>query len=181
MWGMESLADYVRRTRPEPDVIHLDKHWKVWHVSAQRSSGGRHAVSCRRSSRGEEVNTQRAIDQYHRGGPRNSDSYVRWIQPLYGRTGDMGKRRSFSAQFKAKVALEALVGDQTLAELAAKHHLHPNVIAQWKRQARESLPEVFARKTSSRAADHEAEVKALHAKIGQLTVENDFLSRAFGR
>jgi transposase len=55
------------------------------------------------------------------------------------------------------------------------------VIAQWKRQARESLPEVFARKTSSRAADHEAEVKALHAKIGQLTVENDFLSRAFGR
>ena len=45
----------------------------------------------------------------------------------------MGKRRSFSAQFKAKVALEALVGDQTLAELAAKHNLHPNVIAQWKR------------------------------------------------
>ena len=68
-----------------------------------------------------------------------------------------------------------------MAELAAKHHLHPNVIAQWKRQARESLPEVFARKNSSRAADHEAEVKALHAKIGQLTVENDFLSRAFGR
>ena len=93
----------------------------------------------------------------------------------------MGKRRSFSAQFKAKVALEALVGDQTLAELAAKHHLHPNVIAQWKRQARESLPEAFARKTSCGAADHEAEVKALHAKIGQLTVENDFLSRAFGR
>ncbi len=93
----------------------------------------------------------------------------------------MGKRRSFSTQFKAKVALEALVGDLTLAELAAKHNLHPNVIAQWKRQARESLPEVFARKTSSGAADHEAEVKALHAKIGQLTVENDFLSRAFGR
>ena len=93
----------------------------------------------------------------------------------------MGKRRSFSAQFKAKVALEALVGDQTLAELAARHNLHPNVIAQWKRQARESLPEVFARTNSSGAADHEAEVKALHAKIGQLTVENDFLSRAFGR
>ena len=91
----------------------------------------------------------------------------------------MGKRRSFSAQFKAKVALEALVGDQTMAELAAKHNLHPNVIALWKRQARESLPEVFAR--SRGTADHEAEVKALHAKIGQLTVENDFLSRAFGR
>ena len=93
----------------------------------------------------------------------------------------MAKRRNFSAQFKAKVALEALAGDQTMAELAAKHNLHPNVIAQWKRQARESLPEVFARKTSRIAAEHEAEVKTLHAKIGQLTVENDFLSRAFGR
>ena len=49
----------------------------------------------------------------------------------------MGKRRSFSAQFKAKVALEAQVGDQTLADLAANHHLHPNLIAQWKRQAQE--------------------------------------------
>ena len=49
----------------------------------------------------------------------------------------MGKRRSFSTQFKAKVTLGALVGDLTLAELAAKHNLHPNVIAQWKRQARE--------------------------------------------
>ena len=82
----------------------------------------------------------------------------------------MGKRRSFSAQFKAKVALEALVGDQTLAELAAKHHLHPNVIAQW--QARESLPEVF--KTSSRPPTTRPR-SALHAKIGQLTVE--FVSR----
>ena len=45
MWGMESLADYVQRTRPEPDVIHLDKHWKICHASAQRSPGGRHAVS----------------------------------------------------------------------------------------------------------------------------------------
>ena len=70
--------------------------------------------------------------------------------------------------------MEALVGDQTMAELAAKHHLHPDVIAQWNRQAKESLPEVFARKNSSRASDHEAEVKALHAKIGQLTIENNF-------
>ena len=82
---------------------------------------------------------------------------------------------------KAKVALEALVGNQTMAELAAKHHLHPNVIAHWKRQARKSLPEAFAGKTSRGTVDHEAEVKALHAKIGQLTVENDFLSRTFGR
>ena len=93
----------------------------------------------------------------------------------------MGTRRNFSAEFKAKVALEALVGDKTLAELASRHELHPNVIAQWRRQAKESLPEVFARPTSRGAADREEEVKTLHAKIGQLAVENDFLSKAFGR
>ena len=93
----------------------------------------------------------------------------------------MGIRCNFSAEFKAKVALEALVGDQTLADLAAKHDVHPNMIAQWKRQAKESLPDVFAKKASRGATDREAEVKSLHAKIGQLTVENDFLSKAFGR
>ena len=93
----------------------------------------------------------------------------------------MGTRRSFSAEFKAKVALEALVGDKTLAELAAQHDVHPNMITQWKRQAKESLPDVFAKKSARSATDREAEVKALHAKIGQLTVENDFLSKAFGR
>ena len=86
----------------------------------------------------------------------------------------MGPRRNFSAEFKAKIALEALVGDKTLAELAAKHDVHPNMIAQWKRHAKESLPDVFAKKTSRGAADREA-------KIGQLAVENDFLSKAFGR
>jgi transposase len=55
------------------------------------------------------------------------------------------------------------------------------MIAQWKRQAKESLPDVFAKKASRGATDREAEVKSLHAKIGQLTVENDFLSKAFGR
>ena len=59
--------------------------------------------------------------------------------------------------------------------------VHPNMIAQWKRQAKESLAEVFAKKTVRGAADRDAEVTGLHAKIGQLTVENDFLSKAFGR
>ena len=93
----------------------------------------------------------------------------------------MGIRRNFSAEFKAKVALEALVGDQTLADLAAKHDVHPNMIAQWKRQAKQSLPAAFGRKASRGSTDRDAEVKELHAKIGQLTVENDFLSKAFGR
>jgi len=93
----------------------------------------------------------------------------------------MSKRRNFSAEFKAKVALEALVGDKTLSELAAKHGVHPNMITQWKRQAKEGLPDAFGKKASRGSTDREAEVKELHAKIGQLTVENDFLSKAFGR
>ena len=55
------------------------------------------------------------------------------------------------------------------------------MITQWKRQAKESLPEAFGKKASRGSTDREAEVKELHAKIGQLTVENDFLSKAFGR
>ncbi len=93
----------------------------------------------------------------------------------------MKKRRSFSAEFKARVALEALAGAQTLAELAAKHDVHPNMIAQWKRQAKESLPELFSKKDDRSEAAREAEIKELHAKIGQLTVEKDFLAKAFGR
>ena len=93
----------------------------------------------------------------------------------------MKKRRNYSADFKARVALEALSGALTLAELSAKHKIHPNMIAQWKRRAQESLPEVFAKKNDRNKAAREAEVKDLHAKIGQLTVENEFLSKAFGR
>ena len=92
--------------------------------------------------------------------------------------GVMGNRRSFSAEFKAKVALEALVGDKTLAELAAKHNVHPNMITQWKRQAKESLPEVFAKKGSRGAADREAEVKALTASTSTAkTVPSSCLRR----
>ncbi len=93
----------------------------------------------------------------------------------------MAKRRNLSAAFKAKVALEALRGDQTLAELAGRHKVHPNLITKWKRQAGEGMVEVFSGQQGGRDASHEAEIKALHAKIGELTVEKDFLSKAFGR
>ena len=93
----------------------------------------------------------------------------------------MAKRRNFPAEFKARVALEALSGAYTMAELASKHKVHPNMIGQWKRKAQESLPELFAKNAERKDADRDAEVKELHAKIGQLTVENDFLSKAFGR
>ena len=93
----------------------------------------------------------------------------------------MKKRRNFSAEFKARVALEAFSGASTLSELSAKHGVHPNMIAQWKRRVQEGLPELFSRKAASGDGSQEAEIKELHAKIGQLIVEKDFLSRAFGR
>lgn len=93
----------------------------------------------------------------------------------------MAKRRNFSAGFKAKVALDALRGDETLAELAARHGVHPNLITKWKRQAAEGMVEVFSGNPARRDGAREAEIKELHAKIGELTIEKDFLSKAFGR
>jgi transposase len=91
------------------------------------------------------------------------------------------KRRRFSAGFKAKVALEALKGEQTLSELAARFDLHPNMIAQWKRRATEGMAEVCSSKGARHKEVGEAQIKELHAKIGQLTIERDFLAKASGR
>lgn len=93
----------------------------------------------------------------------------------------MGKRRSFSVEFKARVALEALSGAHTMSELSASHGVHPNMIAHWKRRVVEHLPELFSRKAASGEAPKDVEIKELHAKIGQLTVEKDFLAKGFGR
>ena len=93
----------------------------------------------------------------------------------------MAKRRSFSAEFKSKVALEALRGEQTLAELSSRYKVHQNLITKWKKQAREGLVDVFSGKSIRRDVSHESEIRDLHAKIGELTVEKDFLSKAFGR
>ncbi len=93
----------------------------------------------------------------------------------------MKTRRRFSADFKAKVALEAIRGERTMTELATKHRLHPNQITQWKRQAIEKLARVFDDKASSLQMNREAEVTKLHAKIGQLVVEWDFLANTFDR
>ena len=93
----------------------------------------------------------------------------------------MKTRRRFSAEFKAKVALEAIRGERTIAELATKHQLHPNQITQWKRQAIENLAKAFDDKASDAQVGREAEVTKLHAKIGQLVVERDFLAKTFDR
>ena len=92
----------------------------------------------------------------------------------------MTTRRRFSDKFKATVALEALRGDKTVQQIAAKHGLHPTQVTSWKRQAIDGLTGVFSDKVK-RVENNEAEVKELHAKIGKLAVENDFLSQGLKR
>ncbi len=91
------------------------------------------------------------------------------------------KRNRYSGEFKAKVALEAIRGEKTVAELAGRFGVHPNQVGEWKRQAIEGLANVYNGKAERSDVAHESQVKELHAKIGQLTVERDFLAKAFGR
>ena len=90
-------------------------------------------------------------------------------------------RRRFTADFKARVALEALRGDKTVQEIAAKHKVHPNQVSTWKRQAIDGLGAVFSNGADRAGRDHDAEVHDLHAKIGELTVERDFLAKGLKR
>ena len=92
-----------------------------------------------------------------------------------------GKRKRYSADFKAKVALEALKGELTLSQLATKHGVHQTMIAAWRRQAIEGLAGVFSGKAEAAEGAREGEIDKLHAKIGQLVVERDFLAKASGR
>ena len=90
-------------------------------------------------------------------------------------------RRNHSAAFKAKVALAALKETETLAQLAEQFDLHPNQITQWKAQLLERAGDVFSGSAPMSGEVSAADIKELHAKIGQLALENDFLSGALGR
>jgi transposase-like protein len=90
------------------------------------------------------------------------------------------KRRNHSEKFKAKVALAALREDSSLGDLAEQFDVHPNQISDWKKQLLDNASQVFERGSKTKK-DSEVEVKALHAKIGQLTMERDFLSEKLGR
>ena len=87
-------------------------------------------------------------------------------------------RRNHTAAFKAKVGLEAVNEGQTLMELSERFQVHPNQITEWKKHLLEKASEVFEK---GKKSTFEPDVKELHAKIGRLTMENDFLAVALGR
>ncbi len=89
-------------------------------------------------------------------------------------------RRRFSADFKAKVAIEAIKGQRTLAELAGEYQVHANQITGWKKQLLASLPEVFGRRGQEDAARGQELVDRLYQQIGQLKVELDWLKTKSG-
>ena len=89
-------------------------------------------------------------------------------------------RRNHTSAFKAKVALAALKGEKTLSELAQIFDVHPNQITEWKRQLQERAADVFGA-AAAPVNEPPVDLKTLHAKIGQLALENDFLSGALGK
>jgi len=86
-------------------------------------------------------------------------------------------RRNFSGSFKAKVALEAVKGDKSLAELAAQYEVHPNQISQWKKALLEGLPELFSDKRRKKEQRAEEDSAKLYEQIGRLTIERDWLKK----
>jgi transposase len=91
-------------------------------------------------------------------------------------------RRAFSPEFRATVALAALKGDKTLAELAEQFELYPNQIIQFRQHAGENMADLFVKVGAFKpSGPSEAELKVLHAKIGHLTLENDFLEGALSK
>ncbi len=92
----------------------------------------------------------------------------------------MRKRKQYTADFKARVALEAVKGEQTVAELASRFGIHPTMIHQWKKALLDGASDLFRRGRAEPEADA-TQVKELHAKIGELTVERDFLEQGLRR
>jgi transposase-like protein len=90
----------------------------------------------------------------------------------------VNKRKQYNAQFKAKVALEAIRGEQTVAQLAAQYSLHPTVINNWKRQLLEGASDVFESEQQQQQPDSNSQnqIDELYRQIGQLKVERDFLA-----
>lgn len=86
------------------------------------------------------------------------------------------KRKQYSPEFKAKVALAALKNDETVSELASRFKVHPTMINNWKRALSESAADIFDKGHKSRK-QNEAQIDELYRQIGQLKVDNDFLAK----
>jgi len=91
------------------------------------------------------------------------------------------KRRNHKPAFKAKVALAAIRGEQTISEIASQYQVHPNQVSSWKKIALDNLESLFAGNHSAFDQDAEKKIRELHAKIGELTVERDFFEQALSR
>jgi putative transposase len=90
------------------------------------------------------------------------------------------QRKRHSADFKAKVALEAIKGQRPINEIAAKFQVHPNQITQWKKQMLDALPSIFSDRRLKADRDHEQLEASLYQQIGQLKVELDWLKKKVG-
>lgn len=93
----------------------------------------------------------------------------------------MSKRKNHSPAFKAKVALAALSGEKTVTELSSEFGVHQTLIHRWVKQLKESAAGIFAGEVKTEEAKRDKQLQVLHAKIGQLTVERDFLAEAWGK
>jgi len=91
------------------------------------------------------------------------------------------KRNRYSAELKAKVALEAIRGQKTVNQIASEYDVHPNQVGTWKKQALRSLPEVFSNGKAKSREEEQAKMDALYQQIGQLQVELAFLKKRTGR
>jgi putative transposase len=90
------------------------------------------------------------------------------------------QRKRYTAEFKAKVALEALKGQKTINEIAAKFQVHPNQVTQWKKHLLEALPSIFSDRRGKAERDREQLEATLYQQIGQLKVELDWLKKKVG-
>ena len=87
------------------------------------------------------------------------------------------QRRKHTAEFKARVAIEAIRGVKTISEIAAEFEIHPVMVGNWKKDMLERLPELFESKNANKEKDTEKETEKLHRKVGQLTMEVEFLEK----
>jgi len=90
------------------------------------------------------------------------------------------KRKRYSAEFKSKVALEAVKGHKTLSELASEYQVHPNMITQWKNQLTRDARDIFSKNQGKSKRKEQEETSYLYQKIGQLNIELDWLKKKLG-